>query len=658
MIMNKYSEVSGCMRTFTLIRLVMLIGIMQAFFACNSDDIGGNLYTATDQTMSQYLEAHSEFSDFSKVLDYTGLKSLLNSYGAFTCFAPDSAAMHSYYHSKFGTNFNKLEDFNFKDSLTLATFKKMALDHIVNGYAVKFADFSTGQLSQQSMSERYFRISFNANGNALINDSSMITVKDITVHNGIIQRINKVLQPSSMGILQKVKQDSLFTIFTSALEVTGLQDSINKPDKYTNYNASDWAYLMNSRPATSPISDTRYFIPSSKKYGFTVLMESNATFAKYGVTNLDQLRNLAHLIYGDEDDNTYNNLQNRNNSLNRFIAYHLINKRLSYDQFINRYDNGHAVTQDVNGFINMYEYIETMLPNTLIEVVKDHSTNKMYFNRVNSTDNLYINKNYSDKGDVVNGVYHEVTDLLVYNDAVNAMISNKRLRFDVASFFPEMTNYNMRGPSTTPEASNLWIRYIIPPTYMDRLSIKGNQTLFLYSTAINPLLDYQGDEFFISPPSGQLYDFTMTTPAIPAGSYEVRFGFQATPKRGVCQFYFDGEPCGVPVNLSIGGTNPLIGYEKPGSNTDDPNGYQNDKAMRTKGFMKGPASFKAVSSGFSYSTVSARVEAGYLRRILGTYNFAEAGSHKIRITGLSGGQFVIDFVEFVPTSLLESEDIY
>jgi hypothetical protein len=169
-------------------------------------------------------------------------------------------------------------------------------------------------------------------------------------------------------------------------------------------------------------------------------------------------------------------------------------------------------------------------------------------------------------------------------------------------------------------------------------------------------MNYEGDEVFLVVQNGKLYDFTVTTPPIPAGTYEVRFGYQSNGRRGVAQFYVDGEPCGVPVNLNTLGTDPMIGYVLPGSDVSDVPGFENDKMMRNRGYMKGPNSFKAVVESW-YSGQSARYNSSNLRKILGTYRFLTSKNHQLMVKGLSGGQFQIDFIEFVPTSLLESEDI-
>ena len=152
------------------------------------------------------------------------------------------------------------------------------------------------------------------------------------------------------------------------------------------------------------------------------------------------------------------------------------------------------------------------------------------------------------------------------------------------------------------------------------------------------------------------------TPPIPAGTYEVRFGYQPTPGRGVAQLGFDGLPCGIPLDLRIAADDKsnLIGWVKPSdSNLDDPYGYENDKMMRNRGYMKGPSNYKCYinMSGWGYNTDVARVNAHVLRRILGIYTFDKPGTHIFSVKSVFAGQFMFDYLEFVPTSLLSTEGV-
>jgi hypothetical protein len=166
-------------------------------------------------------------------------------------------------------------------------------------------------------------------------------------------------------------------------------------------------------------------------------------------------------------------------------------------------------------------------------------------------------------------------------------------------------------------------------------------------------MDYQGDEVFMSE---CLYDFSVITPPVPAGTYEVRFGYLTNGKRGVAQLYWDGKPCGIPLNLNTPSSDPKIGYETPGANANDPDGYENDKMMRNRGFMKGPASFTSILKDWR-GEANGRMSPYCLRRVLGIYTFSEDGTHTFGAKAAKPGEFMFDYLEFVPTEAIEREGV-
>lgn len=617
------------------------------FTSCDSDDVGGNLFTFTDKMMGQYLiENKGEYSEFATLLDTTDVMGLVNSYGTFTCFAPDNAAMKRFYAAK---NKRSLADFSM-DSLRI-----IAYDHIINGTQIIYAKFPNGRLSELSMSDRFISISFPQSGLAFVNKSAQIVLKDIMVYNGVIHRISEVLNPTRFGIVAAVASDPSFSLFYEALVATGLADSLVK-ERDDTYNP-----LEHKKLVTTPLDAKQWFyqeIPAARKYGYTLLMESNSTMQQNGITDLASMKDYAATVYNAvyPADANVTDITDRRNSLNRFIAYHIINKQLSFSKFIDDYDTDHMLKNR-----DMFEYIETMCPNTLMEIKKERLTNgTKHINYLReSGKSVKFTSNY-DK-DATNGVYHEINDMLVYSQDVENELSGKRLRFDAASFFPELTNNNMRGSrfkqnSTTSLYSEPSLHYQLPRNYIDRIK-SSEQTVVGYLCGYPRFQNYMADEIFLASASGKLYDFSIITPPVPAGTYEVRFGYTTNGKRGVAQLYFDNVPAGVPLNLNTLSSDVNIGYEAPGSVAADPEGFENDKMMRNRGYMKGPASFKVAQTGWT-SGENSRYSTANLRRILGTYTFREAGHHILTVKGLSGGEFMFDYLEFVPTSAIETEDIY
>jgi len=619
----------------------LILSVLSNIFltACyNSDDISGNLYTFKDQNLGEYLKSNTQFTEFTRLLDTTGVIGLLNAYGAYTCFAPDNIAMLSYYkeHGK-----SKLSDFS------LDTLKMIAYDHLIKGDTVLSSTFVVGnRLASLSMSERYFIItqsSNSSNDTVYINDAPIIH-KDARTHNGVVYEIGKVIQPVRSGIVDVISKDSRYSLFYKALIATGLADSLLSI-KDDSYDATP--YLSEEKI----VGHKKMYVPRFRKYGYTLFMESDATLAKYGITDLASMASKAAEIYDQvyPEDKNVSNILNRSNSLNRFIAYHILTRQLDVSKLIDAYDSPHMLKT-----VDMYEYVETMCPNTLIEVSKIRSLNiTNQLNRVPETgEAVHIASNYNMQAS--NGVYHEVDKLLVYDRDVDAMLSSKRLRFDAACFFDEFANNNLRGLGMT-YFTTYNTGFYLPKGYMNRLSC-SDQTSVNYLTCFEAYLDYQGDEIWLSASAGKLYDFTLTTPPVPAGTYEVRLGYQPTVNRGVAQVYFDSEPAGLPVNFMNLADNVAIGWKEPGSEKDDPYGYQNDKMLRNRSYMKGPASFTVPNK--QWYTGPARISKNYLRKILGTFTFDKAGTHNITIKGLSNGEFMLDFIEYIPTSSIEGEDVY
>ncbi|HKJ42475.1 MAG TPA: fasciclin domain-containing protein, partial [Sunxiuqinia sp.] len=630
---NKFSITVG--RTYRLLGLgfAVIMGLVFMLSSCNSDVVGDTYYTFKGETIGQYLINHPEsFSEFTDLLERTEVIGLLKAYGKYTLFVPNNDAMFQFYKSK---GKSSLDDF------PADTLKKIAYDHIIKDFIVTSDDFVDGFLPNLTMSGRNLKISFEGGANGLIykvNTSSTITTKDIEVHNGVIHALDEVLAPTENTLEEAIAGDSKFSLFYKALMATGLNQKI-APIKDDSYIPP--ATLDGIEDGSLNGIGGLNRIPKERKYGFTALMESDDTYAGYGINNLDDLKAYAKQVYDQmyPDDAGVTDVTDPRNSLNRFIAYHLINKKIPSQYFIYKFDNTGS-NYDTQGethsvkTVDMFEYIEPMCANTLIEVRTLRQTNEYnVFNMIPETgDAVRLTDDFDN--DAVNGVYHEIDHILAYTPAVDRMLSSKRLRMDAASFFPEMTNNGARVGHATKDYPD--VQYYFPRGYIDRVKT-SETTTFGYINADDRFCDYQGDEVFLS----GLYDFEITTPPVPAGTYEVRFGYQPTPFRGAAQLYWDGIPTGIPLDLRFNALNPKIGFERPGLDPTDPKGYENDKMMRNRGYMKGPACYKVINPvWYGDATVSARNSQSVLRRILGIYTFDKATTHKFSVKAVRSGQFM------------------
>lgn len=655
--MKKNKTISGSMYNFIsplnlwnklLSASSLLILAIVLLNACDSDDVGENIYTKKGETIGQYISNRPElYSEFALMLQKTEILGLLNAYGKYTCFLPDNNAMRKLYEAK---GKSSLDDF------PLDTLKKIVFDHIIKDFIVTSDKFVDGFLPNLTMSGRFIKISYGSVDGSLVykvNTTAVITQKDIDLHNGVVHALGEALVPTENTLFEAIAKDTKFSLFVEALIETGLNEQL-APIKDDNYSPGSLYDEFNG--AYNGIGGL-IRVPKERKYGFTALMESDSIFNKNNINNLDDLKDYAKEVYDDiyPEDDGITDPKDRKNSLNRFVAYHLINKKLSSKLFIEKYDNtgqfyeSKGETHSIKT-VDMFEYIETMCPNTLIEVRTYRPTNEYnIFNMIEETgDAIRLTDDFDN--DAVNGAYHEIDNILVYSAAIDRMLSSKRLRMDAASFFPELTNNNIRlGHSS---ADYVDIEWYFPNGYIDRVKT-GGTTRLQYITADDRFCDYQGDEVFLA----GMYDFEVTTIPIPAGTYEVRFGYQPTGYRGAAQLYWDGQPTGIPLDLRLWADDPKIGYVLPGMDPADLEGFENDKMLRNRGYMKGPASFKVIKTDW-YSGSSARMSPNAIRRILGIYTFTEAGTHTFKVKAVRSGQFMFDYLEFVPLEVLEYEDIY
>jgi hypothetical protein len=249
-------------------------------------------------------------------------------------------------------------------------------------------------------------------------------------------------------------------------------------------------------------------------------------------------------------------------------------------------------------------------------------------------------------------------------------IFDERMRWDVFSLFPELTNNDVRW---APEDATYTLTYI-PENYSTRLKHNNTDTNIYYLRPHNAMYDggyanYQGDEMLVT---GK-YDFQYRIPYVPQGSYEIRFGFSASDARGVAQFYFGEEGklqiCGIPLDMRNSEANlAFMGWFDDDEENEEEN-RKDDKAMRNRGFMKAPASIYLGSYEASKPAKSMRYAKLAFRRIIGTYELNHGKNYWLRFKDVTEGgseekpnEFNQDYLEIVPVGIINNlskpEDIY
>ena len=270
----------------------------------------------------------------------------------------------------------------------------------------------------------------------------------------------------------------------------------------------------------------------------------------------------------------------------------------------------------------------------------------------------------------VNGMIYTINKILIYNEEEMAgNIFDERMRWDVFSLFPELTNNDVRW---MPEDAKYTLVYI-PEDYCTRLRHNNTDTHIYYLRPHDAMWDggyanYQGDEMLVT---GK-YDFQYRIPHVPQGRYEVRFGFSASNARGVAQFYFGEEGrlqiCGIPLDMRDSESNlAFMGWFDDNVDNEEEN-RKDDKAMRNRGFMKAPASIEL--GGWNAGPVkNMRFAKKAFRRIIGTYELEYGKNYWLRFKDVTEGgtddqpnEFNQDYLEIVPVGIINNpskpEDIY
>jgi hypothetical protein len=271
------------------------------------------------------------------------------------------------------------------------------------------------------------------------------------------------------------------------------------------------------------------------------------------------------------------------------------------------------------------------------------------------------------KNQATNGWIYTIDKILIYNDDEMATnILQERMRWDVFSLFPELTNNDVRWKLEDAKYTMVYI----PENYCKRLRHRNTDTNIYYlrphvGNWAGGYANYQGDEMLVT---GK-YDFEYRIPFVPEGRYEIRFGFSTSDARGVAQFYFDDKICGIPLDMRNTNADFMGWFEESDNESEN---RKNDKSMRNRGFMKAPASIALPGDG---GPKNMRYTSTALRRVIGTYDInynssnAKDNEYWLRFKDVTEGgsetkpnEFNQDYLEIVPIKIItdpaKPEDIY
>ena len=644
------------------------------------------------------------------------VKHLLSTYGNYTCFAPTNAAVQRHLFEQdsiYWEEVKKLEadpeyikDFRdtgihspYLEDLSDSMCCEIAKNHILEeGYLT--VDLAEGAFPTPNLNDRYITLYWVADTitgavSIKLNDSSFILDSDNEVENGIVQVIDRVLSPSTALLPDLLKSyEEVFGIFAEAIEKTEIDSRMTetKRDIPGTNPACSWNYGDHFDREWQPTS-TPTLVPESHYVKFTFLAVPDKVLKeKYGIDSFDALKEFANKWYGDtyhEGTPDYDDYTSPNNPVYRLLAYHIVDRQLQYSAgFVhdNVKINGTSYDSDKqNGFkqgFDLYEYYETFLgngklmkftkpatssdPDLVSQIVINYAQDKgarfrnpemrNHMNvRVYSVADFKatIDSTFDFKQEAINGIIHPIDKLIIYNDnEMKGNILNERIRMNFMSWFPELTNNNIRWVNNKLTKTE---HHMIPDGYCERIKFNSAESHMYYLCPhygyTNSWSDFQGDEII----TAGMYDFEYRIPHVPAGTYELRLGTCLCATRGVAQTYIDGKVTGIPVDLRTEAASKLVAERfafVTDSKLGDPEAIdEDDKARRNRGWMKGPA-----SAFIGDGTTPLRDAPTSARLILGTFTLTE-GDHWVRFKNVMEGdntvaEFMHNYFEIVPRGII------
>lgn len=569
--------------------LIPLFSFLLTSCVDNDDDVPMSRYSAEKMTAAEFLSENQErVGSFINILQRTSYFSMLSTYGNYTVFAPNNDAIEKYMASN---SYKSIED------IPQAVCDTLARTHIIKTKAWFTTEVSEGSLGM-NMAETFITLSINTdaeNSNAVVhyaNKVARMVEYDDSVSNGVVHIVNNIIPRTSDKLPDVMATDSTITLFTQALFLTGLADSLMAyedkaypewgADKASQDSAYTWNNMLECRAeGADPIQwvEKRYF-------KFTAFIEPDSVYKRHGINTIDDLIAHAKKVYDavyPADAGKYDeDFKSRKNPLNRFISYHILDRILPYDQVVMFSKDAFAHWD--TSLSDPEEFYETMCPGTLMRVC--YPNEKLYINRKGLKSNAEVEgvrvlkpaESGQSMQDCPNGIYHYLDDILEYSTEVRDVVLNCRLRFDSTVLSPDFQN----------SERILWNEQKLRGYRLDFIKnwkVMGEKAVIGLHGDSWTWQHYKSNGVTVS----GIFDLTIKLPPVPSGTYEIRTGYTANPQRGVVQFYLNNVPCGIPVDLRIGGRDPSIGFvDDVSADTQEGRNANKaiDKAMHNRGYMK------------------------------------------------------------------------
>lgn len=495
---------------------------------------------------------------------------------------------------------------------------------------------------------------------------SLLAVSSLSAQEGLGTHLRNIIQNQEKGLL----------VAARLIEACGLCDTLDlqEDEKYKfAYNAG----IIPSEINDNMFYEKKFFAPQERKYGYTLFAETDDFWSREGIDPtapelLEQVTSwiVSNGLYNRNDMlKTDKDYKNEDHVLYQWVTYHILPVRIHQDRLVHHINEyGYNLDAPDSLTIPVTEYYVTMGKRRLLRTYESAKSGGVYLNRFpkedkgrNGTGNeIYCSPEnegiYIDKAKAIpcssSAMIYPIDKVLAFTEQVADQLGSIRLRFDVASLFPELTNSNVRlKNSTNNQDMNVYIPSGDYP-FLSDISFK-NDCIMIYQTGWKlGWKNLYGDEFQIA---GN-FDIILRLPPVPRrGTYELRYKNLHTGNRPLVQIYFGTEkenlpPAGMPINLSKGFDNEKqYGWEADGSN--DLYNQQVDNELYYNGVMKGA---KSIGSGNTE-----RDDRNSMRVVLARQNMDPDKTYYVRIRSLLDTRYkplYLDYFELCPKEVYDNSE--
>ena len=451
-------------------------------------------------------------------------------------------------------------------------------------------------------------------------------------------------------------EDPNISIFNEALQLTHLCDSMLD---YYDYNYR----VEHGFVKQASFQNAKYYgVPTIRK-GYTVFVEPDSVYAKYGIHNIADLKAYAARVYDEmyPEDANISDPTDRRNSLNRFVAYHILEVQ-SHKQNLTAAktmssSSGRYLEYKYIAGIDISEWYETMMPHSLMKCTAPYNNRSTVFinscgeaNPLRGETSLDIKgaevTNYSISA--INGFCHYISDIIAYDKQTQTVVLDEQIIINNATMSPEIINNNLRlnFPYYTSVGGVPTNAVYLPEGSLKNFKSHSPYTEIYYLYA-DGWSDYQADEMMVS---GN-FDFSIKLPSVPAGTYELNLGCNVYAARPIVACYLDEVPCDT-LDITYNSEfykNWVSDYDLETSEAI----AQNDSLLFSNGYRKGLFYYL----GGNYSGKTTMRDGQYCTRaIITTFTTDGKSDHYLRFKSLDERtymEFHIDFLELCPTHLLK-----